>query len=150
MRGIVRVWITKKCEQRGVENVRHFFRIKVVASAVFKLCDTTLCPLGGLLRGGFWNLVSSMCVEMWRVLECQDLLIILRFPLTANVAIGRHWSSRNEKEEEEEEKEVKREEKEEEEGDSGVRCCDRPCHSALTRTCTSLGSRGPQPSSTSK
>ena len=45
---------------------------------------------------------------------------------------------RNEKEEEEEE-EVKREEKEEEEGDSGVRCCDRPCHSAFTRTCTSLG-----------
>ena len=55
---------------------------------------------------------------------------------------------RNEKEEEEEE--VKREEKEEEEGDSGVRCCDRPCHSALTRTCTSLGSRGPPPTSTSK
>ena len=43
---------------------------------------------------------------------------------------------------------MKREEKEEEEGDSGVRCCDRPCHSALTRTCTSLGSRGPQPTST--
>ena len=86
MRGIVRVWITKKCEEQGVENVRHFLRIKVVGSAVFKLCDTTLCPLGGLLRGGFWNLVSSMCVEMWRVLECQDLLIILRFPLRANMA----------------------------------------------------------------
>ena len=96
--------------------------------------------------------MSSMCVEMWRVLECQDLLIIPRFPLRANMAIGRHWTSRNEKEEEEEEeeKEEKREEKEEEEEDSGVRCCDRPCHSALTRTCTSLGSRGPQPSSTSK
>ena len=95
--------------------------------------------------------MSSMCVEMWRVLECQDLLIILRFPLTANMATRRHWSSRNEKEEEEEEeKEVKREEKEEEGEDSGVRCCDRPCHSALTRTCTSLGSRAPQPTSTSK
>ena len=55
-----------------------------------------------------------------------------------------------EEKEEEEKEEVKREEKEEKEVDSGVRCCDRPCHSALTRTCTSLGSRAPQPTSTSK
>ena len=71
MRGIVRVWITKKCEEQGVENVRHFLRIKVVGSAVFKLCDTTLCPLGGLLRGAASGIWCRRCVwrcgEFWNV-----------------------------------------------------------------------------------
>ena len=135
------------CYRGSVSACRCFRDVRNICVMMATLVSNYVTSLKSVWQGGrqhwsgkcaVWNFMSQHCVvshvplKMCGIPECQDFHIILRFPLTANMATKRAWGM--EEEEEEGEKEEKEEEEKEEDGWWGVVTV---CHSALPRTCTS-------------